>query len=299
MLFATIRSASAAQVPKVLQVVEHTRRLRHKAGLDEDQELHQYVVYDTDKPKGPKRINLNDPASSSLTAYVPPSSLSVHLSKIDMPELQPRAERRQPSSSRKASSSSVDEKGSPPGDSPKVRASTPEKKSKSAWSEWREERERDKERERERRREVEREKEREKERRREAERDKEREKERKKVEKDAKKKGKDKDGKRSDEPVATPPPSRPHVNRLSRPHSTIGPPSPRPPQQPHAPPMPMFPEPQSSPTTYYGGSGYPPNVPPPAHPGSRPPRPTSYYGPSTFYNSSPVAPGWNTGFLRP
>ena len=47
MLFVTIRSASAREVPKVLQVVEHTKRLRHKAGLDEDQELHQYVVYDT------------------------------------------------------------------------------------------------------------------------------------------------------------------------------------------------------------------------------------------------------------
>lgn len=32
MLFVTIRSATAAHVPKVLQVVEHTKRLRHKAG---------------------------------------------------------------------------------------------------------------------------------------------------------------------------------------------------------------------------------------------------------------------------
>lgn len=32
MLFVTIRSASAMHVPKVLQVVEHTKRLRHKAG---------------------------------------------------------------------------------------------------------------------------------------------------------------------------------------------------------------------------------------------------------------------------
>lgn len=32
MLFVTIRSATAVHVPKVLQVVEHTKRLRHKAG---------------------------------------------------------------------------------------------------------------------------------------------------------------------------------------------------------------------------------------------------------------------------
>ena len=32
MLFVTIKSASAAQVPIVLQVVEHTKRLRHQAG---------------------------------------------------------------------------------------------------------------------------------------------------------------------------------------------------------------------------------------------------------------------------
>lgn len=32
MLFISIRSAAAEQVPKVLQVVEETKRLRHKAG---------------------------------------------------------------------------------------------------------------------------------------------------------------------------------------------------------------------------------------------------------------------------
>ena len=32
MLFVTVRSASPAEVPKVLQVVEQTKRLRHKAG---------------------------------------------------------------------------------------------------------------------------------------------------------------------------------------------------------------------------------------------------------------------------
>jgi hypothetical protein len=32
MLFITVRSASPADVPKVLQVVEHVKRLRHKRG---------------------------------------------------------------------------------------------------------------------------------------------------------------------------------------------------------------------------------------------------------------------------
>lgn len=34
MLFITVRSASPADVPKVLQVVEHVKRLRHKRGND-------------------------------------------------------------------------------------------------------------------------------------------------------------------------------------------------------------------------------------------------------------------------
>ena len=32
MLFITVKSAGAEQVPKVLQVVEETKRIRHKAG---------------------------------------------------------------------------------------------------------------------------------------------------------------------------------------------------------------------------------------------------------------------------
>jgi hypothetical protein len=110
MLFITVRSASPADVPKVLQVVEHVKRLRHKRGatllslplpprtvpliriadvttgaLSED--LHQYVVYDS-QPAGLQRIKLDDPPRN---AYTPPSSLSVHLSKISMPELHPRS----------------------------------------------------------------------------------------------------------------------------------------------------------------------------------------------------------------
>ncbi|TFK87031.1 hypothetical protein K466DRAFT_131270 [Polyporus arcularius HHB13444] len=97
MLFITIRSSSAAQVPKVLRVVEETKRLRHKSGVAEEEELHQYVIYDTEQStprKGPKRINLDDPEgkkSKEKDKYTPPASLTVHLSKIDMPELRPKS----------------------------------------------------------------------------------------------------------------------------------------------------------------------------------------------------------------
>ncbi|KAJ6593653.1 hypothetical protein B0H19DRAFT_1091407 [Mycena capillaripes] len=89
MLFVTILSDGADQVPKVLQVVEEIKRIRHKAGLEE--ELHQYVLYDTQVRKGPKRINLDDTTDKSKNKYAPPESLTVHLSKIAMPELQPQA----------------------------------------------------------------------------------------------------------------------------------------------------------------------------------------------------------------
>ncbi|KAH9855279.1 hypothetical protein C2E23DRAFT_952026, partial [Lenzites betulinus] len=116
MLFITVRSATAAQVPKVLRVVEETKRLRHKSGVAEDEELYQYVIYDThhDSPtrKGPRRINLDDPNSKNKgqepVKYAPPTSLSVHLSKIDMPELQPKISPgsiRRPSGSERVSAS--------------------------------------------------------------------------------------------------------------------------------------------------------------------------------------------------
>ena len=60
--------------------------------------MHQYVIYDTEKTtprKGPKRINLDDPdpkKGKDKDKYAPPTSLVVHLSKIDMPELQPKPE---------------------------------------------------------------------------------------------------------------------------------------------------------------------------------------------------------------
>lgn len=91
MLFITVLSADANQVPKVLQVVEETKRIRYKAGISDDEELHQYVVYDTVKTKGPRRINLDD-NDKSKNKYTPPNTLSIHLSKIPMPELQPKAQ---------------------------------------------------------------------------------------------------------------------------------------------------------------------------------------------------------------
>lgn len=91
MLFISIRSSDAPQAPKVLQVVEETKRIRHKAG---DKDLYQYVLYDTVQipRKGPKTINLDDNKDKAKGKdYTPPSNIVVHLSKIDMPELRPRS----------------------------------------------------------------------------------------------------------------------------------------------------------------------------------------------------------------
>ncbi|KAG6374661.1 hypothetical protein JVT61DRAFT_4026 [Boletus reticuloceps] len=92
MLFISVRSSDLNQVSKVLHVVEETKRLRHKAG---DPDLHQYVLYDTNEGvvphKGPRIINLDDKDGKNKNKdYSPPQSLTVHLSKIDMPELRPR-----------------------------------------------------------------------------------------------------------------------------------------------------------------------------------------------------------------
>ncbi|KAF8266153.1 hypothetical protein EI94DRAFT_1733905 [Lactarius quietus] len=89
MLFITVRSASPADVQRVLQVVEQVKRLRHKREVNAPalcEELNQYVVYDA-QPRAPQRIKLDDPPAK---AYTPPSSLTIHLSKIPMPELCPR-----------------------------------------------------------------------------------------------------------------------------------------------------------------------------------------------------------------
>ena len=111
MLFITLRSFSAQQVPKVLAVVEQTRRLRYKSGMEETDPLFQYVVYDTPQPKGPKRINLDDAPKKS--PYSPPTSLTVHLSKIDMPELRPRADPSAPPSNPKTRPGKVTETARP------------------------------------------------------------------------------------------------------------------------------------------------------------------------------------------
>ncbi|KAN0088866.1 hypothetical protein V8E55_005923 [Tylopilus felleus] len=92
MLFISVRSADPDQVPKVLHVVEETKRLRYKTG---DPDLHQYVLYDSQEglvpQKGPRIINLDDDNRKGKNKeYSPPKSLTVHLSKIDMPELRPR-----------------------------------------------------------------------------------------------------------------------------------------------------------------------------------------------------------------
>lgn len=95
MLFVVLRSVSAETVPKVLEIAHQTKRIRHKAGLDDERDLYQYVQYDTHNSslsgkKGPRIIHLDDDAKVR-NKYKPPESLTVHLSKIPMPELQPKA----------------------------------------------------------------------------------------------------------------------------------------------------------------------------------------------------------------
>ncbi|KAK1222126.1 hypothetical protein PQX77_015054 [Marasmius sp. AFHP31] len=86
MLFVIVRSQGQEQVQKVVQVVEEIKRLHHKAG--EEDPLHQYVTMDAIEQKGPKRINLDD--QKGKTPYKPPENIRIHLSKIPLPELQPK-----------------------------------------------------------------------------------------------------------------------------------------------------------------------------------------------------------------
>lgn len=97
-LFVSILASDAPQVPKVLQTVEETKRMRYRAANME--ELHQYVVYDTLPAKGPRRINLD-----SKDKYEAPKSILVHLSKIPMPELQPKPTLHSPPSGSSAGAS--------------------------------------------------------------------------------------------------------------------------------------------------------------------------------------------------
>ncbi|THH10762.1 hypothetical protein EW145_g1104 [Phellinidium pouzarii] len=95
MLFVVLHSSTPATVPKVLQIAHQTKRIRHKAGSEDD--LHQYVQSDAahltslSGKKGPRIIKLDNNAESS-DKYKPPESLSVYLSKIPMPELEPKAQ---------------------------------------------------------------------------------------------------------------------------------------------------------------------------------------------------------------
>ncbi|KAG9102517.1 hypothetical protein FRC06_001893 [Ceratobasidium sp. 370] len=96
MMFIMIRALDAAQVQRVVQVAEETKRTRRRARYEE--ELHQYLRYEDEKqeaPKGPKVIKLDGSpqkdVSSPLKAYTPPKTLTIHLSKIPMPELMPLA----------------------------------------------------------------------------------------------------------------------------------------------------------------------------------------------------------------
>ncbi|KAG8748407.1 hypothetical protein FRC10_005954 [Ceratobasidium sp. 414] len=96
MMFIMIRALDAAQVQRVVQVAEETKRTRRRARYEE--ELHQYLRYEDEKqqaPKGPKVIKLDESpskeGSSSMKSYTPPKTLTIHLSKIPMPELMPLA----------------------------------------------------------------------------------------------------------------------------------------------------------------------------------------------------------------
>jgi hypothetical protein len=98
LLFITLRSLTPSCVSKVVQVAEATKRLRHRNGYD-DEELHQYIDMSFDetaasgkgKGKAPRVINLDDrPSPPSNTSYEPPNSLTIHISKIAMPELEPK-----------------------------------------------------------------------------------------------------------------------------------------------------------------------------------------------------------------
>ncbi|KAF8478252.1 hypothetical protein JB92DRAFT_3048096 [Gautieria morchelliformis] len=105
LLFITLRSLAPSCVSKVVQVAEATKRQQYKdSGYDDDQELHQYVGMSFDEDagkgkgkgkdkgkKGPRVINLDDnPTAPRTPLYQPPNTLTIHLSKIAMPELEPK-----------------------------------------------------------------------------------------------------------------------------------------------------------------------------------------------------------------
>jgi hypothetical protein len=79
----------------VIQLQLQLQPNHNLVGVASEEELFQYVVYDTpstsSSSKGPRVINLDDPSKTRKDSYAPPDSLTVHLSKIPMPELQPNA----------------------------------------------------------------------------------------------------------------------------------------------------------------------------------------------------------------
>lgn len=99
-------------------------------GLSEEAELHQYVVYDEVKKKVPKRINLDDVKPTTATTYTPPTSLTVHLSKIDMPELQPKVtlDERPSGSVNRDMFKDTSSQDSSPGRDPKAKSSKKDEK---------------------------------------------------------------------------------------------------------------------------------------------------------------------------
>lgn len=110
MLFITLHSSSPSTVPKVLHVVEQVKRLRHQSGLDQgDDALYHYVLDESQitrkGKKAPRVINLDDTnPKDKMKNYKPPSSISIHLSKIPMPELEPRPVPKSPNLSEWSSS---------------------------------------------------------------------------------------------------------------------------------------------------------------------------------------------------
>jgi len=92
LLYIVLRSKTETEVPKVVTVASLAKRMRYKGGAH-DEELHQYVKYDDSEAptKGPKVINLDRPplGADQQKDYRPPTALTIHLSKIAMPELQP------------------------------------------------------------------------------------------------------------------------------------------------------------------------------------------------------------------
>ncbi|KAJ9103811.1 hypothetical protein QFC21_002273 [Naganishia friedmannii] len=102
MLFVILRSASPQAVRKVIDVADGAKKARHRKGLDQEgRGLYQYVIESEESVeqnkngggfRGPRVIKLDDsPASKQETKYSPPRNITIYLSKIELPDLQPRS----------------------------------------------------------------------------------------------------------------------------------------------------------------------------------------------------------------